>query len=220
MQSRRPSVRLPFQAGGGFTLIELLVAITILAIVAVLGWRGLDSIIRARVALTSSMEQTRGTQLSFAQLENDSEHVVGPDLLPARETLRASQQRLTLIRTVYDDNQPSRLQIVAYRLQDGVLSRRESPPTRDLGLLNAYWQNALNDSDNMPVVVLQTNVAALDMRTWNVDENGWRVAGSDIPAPGSSGDIKVPVPKKGLEISLKLNGQERPMLKVFLLGAV
>jgi general secretion pathway protein J len=34
----------------GFTLIELLVAITILAIVAVLGWRGLDGIVRARVA--------------------------------------------------------------------------------------------------------------------------------------------------------------------------
>jgi general secretion pathway protein J len=32
---------------GGFTLVELLVAISILAIVAVLGWRGLDGIIRA-----------------------------------------------------------------------------------------------------------------------------------------------------------------------------
>ena len=32
----------------GFTLIELLVAIGILAMVAVLGWRGLDSIVRSR----------------------------------------------------------------------------------------------------------------------------------------------------------------------------
>ncbi|MES2070722.1 MAG: prepilin-type N-terminal cleavage/methylation domain-containing protein [Pseudomonadota bacterium] len=202
----------------GFTLIELLVAITILAIVAVLGWRGLDSIVRARVALSSSMEETRGTQISFAQLENDSEHMAGPDLLPVRETLRASEQRLMLIRTVFDDNQPSRLQVVAYRLQNGVLSRRESLPTRDLGLLDAYWQSALNDTDNMPVVALQTNVTGLSMRTWSVDESAWRIAGSDIPAPDSGG--KPAVPKKGLEVSLQLSGQERPMLKVFLLGAV
>src|SRR5260364_251272 len=32
----------------GFTLIELLVAIAILALVAVLSWRGLDQILRAR----------------------------------------------------------------------------------------------------------------------------------------------------------------------------
>ena len=39
------------QRARGFTLIELLVAISILAIVAVLGWRGLDAIVRARVSL-------------------------------------------------------------------------------------------------------------------------------------------------------------------------
>ena len=54
------------RAGGrGFTLVELLVAISILAIVAVLGWRGLDGIVRARVALTAQMEQTRGMQLVY-----------------------------------------------------------------------------------------------------------------------------------------------------------
>ena len=35
----------------GLTLIELLVAIGVLAFVAVLGWRGLDAITRARAAL-------------------------------------------------------------------------------------------------------------------------------------------------------------------------
>ena len=32
----------------GFTLVELVIAIAILALVAVLGWRGLDGIVRAR----------------------------------------------------------------------------------------------------------------------------------------------------------------------------
>ncbi|MGE0072697.1 MAG: type II secretion system protein J, partial [Thiomonas sp.] len=39
MQRARPA---------GFTLIELLVAVTILAVVAALGWRGLDTVARSR----------------------------------------------------------------------------------------------------------------------------------------------------------------------------
>lgn len=205
----------------GFTLIELLVAISILAIIAVLGWRGLDSIVRARVSLASELEKTRGAQISFAQLENDSAHLAGTNLLSNRESLRASQQRLVLIRTVYEDNQPSRLQIVAYRVVDGVLSRRESIATRDLKVLDTDWQNALNETDTMPVVNLQSDVVSMDMRTWNPDENNWRVAGSDIApaAPGERGGGKVVPLKTGLEISLQLRGREHPLLKVFLLGA-
>ncbi|MCU6433141.1 prepilin-type N-terminal cleavage/methylation domain-containing protein [Undibacterium sp. Jales W-56] len=208
----------------GFTLIELLVAITILAIVAVLGWRGLDSIVRARIGLTNELEQSRGTQISFAQLENDCAHLAGVDLLATHESLRASQQSLFLIRTVFDDNQPLRLQVVAYRLLDGVLTRRESSATRDLKQLDADWQSALNETDAMPVVVLQNEVASIAMRTWNKDENGWRVAGTDIDSSrntaGTTGGAGKPIPlKSGLEMSLQLRGREHAMLKVFLLGA-
>jgi general secretion pathway protein J len=206
----------------GFTLIELLVAISILAIIAVLGWRGLDSIVRARMSLTAELEQTRGTQITFAQLENDCAHLASVMLIPTRESLRASQQRLVMIRTVYEDNQPSRLQVVAYRIVDGVLSRRESLATRDMRLLDVDWQSALIDTDTMPVVELQKDIVSLDMRTWNNDESTWRVAGSDI-APDASGKNalsgKVAPIKTGLEVSLQLRGREYPLLKLFLLGA-
>lgn len=219
MPSRKPRHLL----ATGFTLIELLVAISILAIIAVLGWRGLDSIVRARVSLNAELEQTRGTQISFAQLENDCAHLAGVTLLSTHESLRAAQQRIIMIRTVYEDNQPSRLQVVAYRVVEGVLSRRESTATRDMKVLDADWQNALNDSDAMPVVELQSNIVSLDMRTWNNDENTWRIAGSDI-APDTSVPVSAPrsksVPlKTGLEVSLQLRGREHPLLKIFLLGA-
>ncbi|MBC7404147.1 MAG: prepilin-type N-terminal cleavage/methylation domain-containing protein [Cytophaga sp.] len=207
----------------GFTLIELLVAISILAIIAVLGWRGLDSIVRARKSLNAELEQTRGTQISFAQLENDSAHLAGVNLLSNHESLRAAQQRLIMIRTVYEDNQPSRLQVVAYRVVEGVLSRRESNATRDMKILDADWQNALNDRDTMPVVNLQSDIVSLDMRTWNNDENTWRIAGSDI-ASETIGATNAQRPKSapsktGLEVSLQLRGREHPLLKLFLLGA-
>ncbi|QJQ05390.1 prepilin-type N-terminal cleavage/methylation domain-containing protein [Undibacterium piscinae] len=205
----------------GFTLIELLVAISILAIIAVLGWRGLDSIVRARMSLTSELEQTRGIQISFAQLENDCAHLAGDNLLAGRESLRASQQSLVMVRTVNEDQQPTRLQVVAYRLVEGVLSRRESPATRDLKMLDEVWQSAISDTDNMAVVELQSKVIALEMRTWNPNENNWRIAGSDGGDATLSGvkSGKTVTPKTGLEVSLQLQGREHPLLKIFLLGA-
>lgn len=205
----------------GFTLIELLVAISILAIIAVMGWGGLDSIIRARETLTRELEQSRGAQISFVQLENDCAHLVSEAMLPRRENLRAFGQQLILIRTVYEDNQATRLQVVAYRMHEGVFTRRESVATRDLAILDSYWQNAINGSDSMPVVKLQSDVIQFELRTWNLDENSWRVAGSDIVQPSSAQVTGgKPVPRKtGLEVTMQLQGQQNPLLKIFLLGA-
>lgn len=206
----------------GFTLIELLVAISILAIIAVMGWSGLDSIIRARVTLNRDLEQSRGSQISFVQLENDCAHLVSDSMLPRRENLRAFENQLILIRTVYDENQATRLQVVAYRLLDGVFSRRESIATRDLKALDMVWQSAVSGSDAMPVVKLQSDVTLFQMRTWTPDENTWRVAGTDILNPNQvavPGTTKAVSPKTGLEVSMQLRDQANPLLKVFLLGA-
>ena len=121
----------------GFTLVELLVAISILAIVAVLGWRGLDSIVRARSTLTTQMETTRGMQLAFAQLQSDCEHITRSDVINGRPFLLIGNDRITMVREVFTENQPSRLQVVAYRIVNGTLVRRESNATRDLAELDA-----------------------------------------------------------------------------------
>ena len=207
----------------GFTLIELLVAIAVLAIIAVMGWRGLDSIIRARVGLNHELEQSRGAQISFVQLENDCAHLVSESMLPRRENIRAFDQQLILIRTVYEDNQASKLQVVAYRVKDGVFTRRESIPTRELTVLDSDWQRAVGGVDDMPIVVLQNDVTGFQMRTWNYDENTWRVAGTDVAVPqqadlNNKGGKAVPR-KTGLEVMLQIQGQEYPLLKIFLLGA-
>jgi len=202
----------------GLTLIELLVAISVLGFLAVLGWRGLDSIVRARIALTNDLEQTRGMQLAFAQLQNDCAHLVDSTILPSMISIAAGQDRLTLIRTVFSDNQPSRLKIISYRVDNGVLTRRESPATRDLRELKSLWQSAVNDTDSNQPVVLQSNVSAMSMRLWFSDGNGWRIDTGTLALAATTAAI-LPVPT-GLEVTMHLQGHDNSMLKIFLLGAV
>jgi general secretion pathway protein J len=213
----------------GFTLVELLVAISILAIVAVLGWRGLDGIIRARVALTNQMETTRGMQLAFAQMQSDCEHLAGRDVLDRRPYLLTGTDRFTLIREVFTENQPSRLQVVAYRIVNGTLVRRESPGVRDLAQLDGLWQAAVSDTDTSGAVALQSGVAGMQVMTW--ENRAWRQASSAGTEQSANAAQQVqqaqqaqqdpntvPLPPTGLQVALQVQGQQVPMIKSFLLG--
>jgi len=206
---------------GGLTLIELLVAITILSFIAILGWRGLDSIVRARIALTNDLEQTRGMQLAFAQLQSDCAHLANSTPLPDRMPLIAEKGRLSLVRTVFADNQPSRLQVVTYRVKDGVLTRHESAATRNLTELGAMWRFSANDTGSGQEVTLQAGVTAMTMRLWISGDTGWRtdaeIAQRTAPTASAASSS---VPLTGLEVTMQLQGRENSLVKIFLLGAV
>jgi general secretion pathway protein J len=195
----------------GFTLVELLVAISILAIVAVLGWRGLDGIVRARIALAEQMETTRGMQLAFAQMQSDAEHVATADMLQGRPALAPENGRMTLVRTVFAENEPARLQVVAYRIRDGVLTRRESIGTRDLVQLDMLWKAAVTDADTTPAVTLQAGVNGMLVQTW--ENGGWRQG-----PPRDQAQVGLVLPPAGLQVALQVQGQEATMSKAFLLG--
>jgi general secretion pathway protein J len=228
----------------GFTLVELLVAISILAIVAVLGWRGLDGIVRSRMALTAQMETTRGMQLAFAQMQSDCEHIALRDVMDQRPYLLAGTNRFTVVREVFTENQPARLQVVAYRIIDGVLVRRESIPTHDMLQLDALWQAQISDTDTSGAVALLPGVAGMQISTWqnnawhqagtgtdngmnanaNANNNGSGGLGTSIAGatpPGQSAQpVQVASDPTALMVALQGQAQKVPMTKSFLLGGI
>ncbi len=236
----RKSSRLALSSRGnpasafGLTLVELLVAISVLGFVAVLGWRGLDSIVRARISLTGELEQTRGMQLAFAQLQSDSAHMVDQTVFPYRIPIVIEQGRLTLVRTVYADNQPTRLQVIRYVVMDGKLTRRESAAMRDTEALEALLLS-VDDAGMSEAVVLQSDVEAMQMRVWGNGGSGWRssddalsqfnrmaapiVPKGQIPPPNMGTGLTHVFPT-GLEVTLQLRGYDSSLQKIFLLGSV
>jgi general secretion pathway protein J len=221
----------------GLTLVELLVAIGVLAFIAVLGWRGLDSIARARAALNAELEQTRGLQLAFAQLQADCANAVDAITLDGRPPLAVSADRITIARRLQLDAQPGKLQLVTWRLRNGVLMREESPATRDLTQLDQYWQFAA--AGGAGPVVLWSGMRAMDLRVWTDNGRGWRSwtqVSSSVPSSSSPQAAPTPTSRgaqmnpgagttamqtvwSGLEVSLQIEGNAVPMTKVFMLGA-
>ena len=199
----------------GFTLVELLVAISILAIVAVLGWRGLDGIVRARIALTAQIEATRGMQLAFAQLQSDAEHMADPNTLQRRPFLLTDTDSMTIVRKAYRENEPTMLQVVSYRVIDNVLVRRESQGTRDLVQLDVLWKAAISNLDTSTApVALQNGVTGMLVQTW--ENNSWKTGGQ----PRGNNPTALELPPTGLQVALQVKGAQAVMTKSFLLGGL
>jgi general secretion pathway protein J len=186
----------------GFTLVEMLIAIGILAMIAVLGWRALDGMLRSRAALTDSIQQTRAMQRTFAQLQDDCAHLALDEAIGSVARLQAGANRLSLIRNAFATDAPSGLQAVVYQVEDGVLRRRESAVTRDVPVLERF----LRQPDAMAAVrdtPLQQGVTDMRLRIWTGD---WHAE----PAPTASA--------RGLEVVLQLRDGDGSTRRLFLLA--
>src|SRR3974390_1850714 len=115
-----------------FTLIEILVAIGILALVTVISWRGVPSLLTTRERLDPRTDDVRALLTGFGQIERDLAQVPANARLFAlpfqgvRVTNQDGQPVLQILRLADspDGSAASAVELVFYQVRDQALVRR------------------------------------------------------------------------------------------------
>lgn len=199
----------------GFTLVEVLVALTVMAVLAALAWRGVDAMLAARAGTDTSLARSARLNTVMTQLRQDLEALVDP--ATSRATPAAIEfdgRTLRLVRAEGDA-----LRIVAWSVQDGTWRRWASAPATRFGDLQEQWMRSLQLLGNEPeqVKLLEgvdgwtITFRAADGTRYNAQSSG------DVAVVGQgSGAQRTQVPR-AIEFSITLGEQK---LERILLTAV
>jgi general secretion pathway protein J len=199
----------------GFTLLELLVAIALLGVLAVLCWRGLESVLSSRDRLTRESEGLRALTIAFAQVDDDLRRTWAVRTIPAvaravRFLSVDDRLVLELARLGGTASDPTRIDRVVWRLRADTLERGVAANVAD-------GANATGELVWQPVLA---GVKCLQWRAWPSGQ-GWQtgyamaatmasqdasIAAPSVPAPDPSTPAtgrSVEAPILGVELSVE-----------------
>jgi general secretion pathway protein J len=196
----------------GFTLLELLVAITVLSVVSMIAWRGLDSLVTTRERLEPEADDVRALLTTFGQMERDLAQVTNPQFLglkssPVNVSVADGAMMLQLARIAPPaPDRPTEVQTVYYRVVDGTLMRQATPA------LPAF---ELTSTDRMESARLLDKVRLMQVRTWTPGA-GW--VDPNVPQDTSGTPRQTAGVVPGIEVTIEReNG--RTYRRVLLVGA-
>jgi general secretion pathway protein J len=197
----------------GFTLLELLVAITVLSIVSLIAWRGLDTLVATRDRLEPEAADVRALLATFGQMERDLAQVPNPKFLgltqsPVSLSVADGATVLQLARIAPStSDRPTEVQTVYYRVVEGMLTRQA---TAALPAFQAIPTERLESAR------LLGKVRTLYVRTWSpngswVDPNVPQDTGGGAPAAATA-------VAPGLEVTIERT-DGKTFRRVMLVGA-
>lgn len=163
----------------GFTLIEVLVALAVMAVMAALGWRGIDGIVRARDLSQAQLERSLRLNTVLAQFEHD---IVAVQETPAAPALAFDGATLRLTRST-----PEGMQVIAWSLRGageagkGVLQRWAGTPVITRNAIQEQWLSTQQFLGN-ETGQLRTLEGLSDWQVYFYRNNAWTNA-------QSSGDV-------------------------------
>lgn len=199
--------RLPRHRLHGFTLVELLVAIFIMSLLAVLSWRGIDSMARAQEVSGERADQVATLQTALAQWQTDLDHLQQTQQVSAVDF----DGRVLRITRRYGD---AELRVVGWTRR-GVEGQARwlrwlSPPLRTRGELLTAWEQAAHWAQNPSDAERQreTEVAAID--DWQIfyyRNDSWSnpLSTAAAGAPTVNGGSVLALPPDGVRLVLKLS---------------
>lgn len=198
----------------GFTLLELLVAITVLSVVSVIAWRGLDTLVSTRERLGPEVDETRAMLVAFGQMERDLAQVVNPAFLglttPPLNVRPADGVMMIEVARVASPvpDRPTEVQTVYYRVIDNTLVRQATPALPTFQAASAeQFENAR----------LLGQIRSMDVRLWQPGI-GWGPPGDRVDGPAQPGMAARNQPAPGVEVILtRTDG--RTFRRVFLVSA-
>ncbi|RDH82424.1 MAG: type II secretion system protein GspJ [endosymbiont of Galathealinum brachiosum] len=197
------------QKKSGFTLIEVIIAMAIFAIVSVLAYTGLHSVITSKSRTEAALDRLQELQMSVLTLTGDLQYLsnrdghdaLGGQLL--KVTTQDSDYILAFTRNGWRNpaNQArSSLQRVAYQLDEDRLKR-------------IYWPHVDRADDEQVVErTLITNIESLELRFLD-EKNQWQTDWPSADSQASDAPSALPV---AVEFTLKMNdwGDIRRLIRV------
>ena len=168
----------PMQRQRGFTLIELLIALTLMAVLAGLGWRGLDSLMRTREQTQAHVDQTAVLQTVLAQWQADLNAVQAvPGIADAGVSWDGRTLRLTRHATAARaDGTDAGLWVVGWTLRDSQWVRWQSVALTSRSALQQAWVQAERWGRNPSSDDAALEVVLLPLEAWQLTyfrSNAW-----------------------------------------------
>jgi general secretion pathway protein J len=207
----------------GFTLIELMVAVAVMALLAMLSWRGLDGMTRVQSQTQAKTDGVLALQAGLAQWQTDLDALTQLPQVPGVSALDYDGQVLRLTRRYVDQGMKTAAQsngnssnsesirVVAWSQRDvnGTLQwlRWQSPPLRTRAELLAAWLQAAQWSQNPGDADKKREVAVAAIDKWQIyyyRNDAWSNALSSADTAGSAGSAQAALPD-GVRLVLTLS---------------
>ncbi|MFN3611771.1 type II secretion system protein J [Tepidimonas sp.] len=186
----------------GLTLIELLTALAVLALLATLGWRALDGLLRVREATEARSAAQLGWADVLAQWQLDLDQMVAPAAGAIDPLLAWSRQGGT-VRLLRHATDGAGWQVVAWAaVDDGRRwARWASAPLTTRDALAQAWAQAPQRVRAQGVRTVA--IAAADVQVW--DGAQWSPTGAEGTPPAAVRLVLVPAAGTGFEGALTLD---------------